>query len=167
MIVERRVYLSYPTMFSNHYDPFQHIPSHHTFSILSVLPQCDSAMNIFSIPSSLITLLCCSTSSRNEIIPLFSDSIHISESADRSVSRDALIAMNRCLHRSYQENDLHITRWTVNVFDYIPLMILTSNRSFGHLRCAKTARNLHIHRLHSLDSIYSSCISHPPIRKIL
>ena len=43
----------------------------------------------------------------------------------------------------------------------------TSNRSFGHLRWAKNARNLHIHQLHSLDSIYSSCISHPPIRKIL
>ena len=43
----------------------------------------------------------------------------------------------------------------------------TSNRSFGHLRCAKKAWNLHIHQLHSLDSIYSSCISHSPTRKIL
>ena len=43
----------------------------------------------------------------------------------------------------------------------------TSNRSFGHLWCAKNARNLHIHQPHSLDSIYSSCISHTPIRKIL
>ena len=32
--------------------------------------------------------------------------------------------MNRCLHRSYQENDLHINRWTVNVSDYILLAIL-------------------------------------------
>ena len=32
--------------------------------------------------------------------------------------------MNRCLHRFHQENDLHITRWTVNVFDYILLVIL-------------------------------------------
>ena len=31
--------------------------THHTFSFLSVLPQCDSAMNIFSIHPSLITLL--------------------------------------------------------------------------------------------------------------
>ena len=67
---------------------------------------------------------CCSTSSRNEIIPLFSNLVRISKSADRSVSRDASIAMNRCLHRFYQENDLHITRWTVNVFDYILLVIL-------------------------------------------
>ena len=67
---------------------------------------------------------CCSTSSRNEIIPLFSDSIRHSESADRSVCRDASIATNRCLHRFHQENDLHITRWTVNVFDYILLVIL-------------------------------------------
>ena len=43
----------------------------------------------------------------------------------------------------------------------------TSNRSFGHLRCAKNGRNLHIHQLHSLESIYSSCMSHPPIWKIL
>ena len=43
----------------------------------------------------------------------------------------------------------------------------TSNRSFGHLRCAKNARNLHIHQLHSLESIYSSCISHTRIWKIL
>ena len=43
----------------------------------------------------------------------------------------------------------------------------TSNWSISHLRCAKKARNLHIHRLHSLDSIYSSCISHTPIRMIL
>ena len=43
----------------------------------------------------------------------------------------------------------------------------TSNRSFGHLRCMKNGRNIHIHQLHSLGSIYSSCISHPPIRKIL
>ena len=43
----------------------------------------------------------------------------------------------------------------------------TSNRSFGHLRSAKNGRSLHIHRLHSLGSIYSSYISHPPIRKIL
>ena len=67
---------------------------------------------------------CCSTSSLNEIIPLFSDSIRISESADRSVSRDASIAMNRCLHLFHQENDLLITRWIVNLFDYILLVIL-------------------------------------------
>ena len=89
----------------------------------SVLPHCDSVMIVLSlfIHSSSH---CCSTSFRNEIIPLFSDFIRISESADRSVSRDASIAMNRCLHRFYQENDLHITRWTVNVFDYILLVIL-------------------------------------------
>ena len=133
---------------------------------LSVLPPCDSVMIVLSlfIHSSSH---CCSTSSRNEIIPLFSASIRISESADRSVRRDASIAMNRCLYRSYQENDLLITWWTVNVFDYILLAILTSNRSFGHLRCAKNARNLHIHQLHSLESTYYSCISNHPIRKIL
>ena len=43
----------------------------------------------------------------------------------------------------------------------------TSNRSFGHLRWAKNARNLHIHQPHSLESNYSSCISHTRIRKIL
>ena len=32
--------------------------------------------------------------------------------------------MNRCLHRFHQENGLYITRWTVNVFDYILLVIL-------------------------------------------
>ena len=31
--------------------------THHTFSILSVLPQCDSAINVLSIHPSLITLL--------------------------------------------------------------------------------------------------------------
>ena len=67
---------------------------------------------------------CCSTSFRNEIISLFSDSIRHSKSTDRSVSRDASLAMNRCLHRFHQENGLHITRWTVNVFDYILLVIL-------------------------------------------
>ena len=40
------------------------------------------------------------------------------------MSRDASLAMNRCLHPFYQENDLLITRWTVTVFDYILLMIL-------------------------------------------
>ena len=97
--------------------------THHTISILSVLPQCDSVMIVLSlfIHSSSH---CCSTSSRNEIIPLFSDSIRLSKSADRCVSRDASLAMNRCLHRSYQENDLHINRWTVNVSDYILLAIL-------------------------------------------
>ena len=39
--------------------------------------------------------------------------------------------MNRCLHPFYQENDLHITRWTVNVFDYILLMILNIKPEFG------------------------------------
>ena len=67
---------------------------------------------------------CCSTSFRNDIISLFSDSIRISKSADRSVSRDASLAVNRCLHPFYQENDLHITRWIVNLFDYILLVIL-------------------------------------------
>ena len=38
--------------------------------------------------------------------------------------------MNRCLHRFYQENDLHITRWTVNVFDYILLVILNIKPEF-------------------------------------
>ena len=42
-----------------------------------------------------------------------------------------------------------------------------SNRIFGHLRCAKNARNIHIHQLHSLESTYYSCISHTRIRKIL
>ena len=32
--------------------------------------------------------------------------------------------MNRCLYPFHQENDLLITRWTVNVFDYILLAIL-------------------------------------------
>ena len=116
-------------MFKNHYDPFQHIPSHHTISILSVLPQCDSVMIVLS-PFIHSSSHCCSTSSRNEIIPLFSDSIRISKSADRSVSSNASIAMNRCLHRFYQENGLHITRWTVNVFDYILLAILNIKPEF-------------------------------------
>ena len=73
---------------------------------------------------------CCSTSSLNEIIPLFSDSIRISESADRSVRRDASLAVDRCLHRSYQENDLLITRWTVNVFNYILFAILNFKPEF-------------------------------------
>ena len=38
--------------------------------------------------------------------------------------------MNRCLHRFYQENGLHITRWTVNVFDYILLAILNIKPEF-------------------------------------
>ena len=38
--------------------------------------------------------------------------------------------MNRCLHRSYQENDLHINRWTVNVSDYILLAILNIKPEF-------------------------------------
>ena len=38
--------------------------------------------------------------------------------------------MNRCLHRSYQENDLLITRWTVNVFNYIRLAILNFKPEF-------------------------------------
>ena len=42
-----------------------HIPSHHTISILSVLPQCDSAMNVLSIHPSLITLLLNQLSERN------------------------------------------------------------------------------------------------------
>ena len=83
--------------------------THHTFSILSVLPQCDSAMIVFSLFIHSL-LHCCSTSSCNEIIPLFSDSIRISESADRSVSRDASLAINRYLHRFHQENGLLITR---------------------------------------------------------
>ena len=45
------------------------------------------------------------------------------------------LARNESLFASIlSRNDLHITRWTVNVFDYILLVILTSNRSFGHLR---------------------------------
>ena len=145
-----------------------HSSTSHPIPHFRFSPFCLSAtqrwtFSLFIHPSSH----CCSTSSRNEIIPLFSDSIRISKSADRSVSSNASLAMNRCLHRFHQENDLHITRWTVNVFDYILLAILTSNRSFGHLRWAKNARNLHIHQLHSLESIYSSCISYHPIRNIL
>ena len=104
-------------------------PTHHIFSILSVLLQCDSVMIVLSlfIHSSSH---CCSTRSLNEIIPLFSDSIRLSKSADRSVRRDASLAMNRCLHRFYQENDLLITRWTVNVFDYILLAILNIKPEF-------------------------------------
>ena len=39
--------------------------THHTISIFSVLPQCDSAMNILSIHPSLITLLLNQLSERN------------------------------------------------------------------------------------------------------
>ena len=46
------------------------------------------------------------------------------------LSKDASLAMNRCLHRSYQENDLHINRWTVNVSDYILLAILNIKPEF-------------------------------------
>ena len=55
--------------------------------------------------------------------------------------------------------------WTC-LITFSPLFS-TYNRSVDHLRCAKNGRNLHIHRLHSLDSIYSSCISYPPFWKIL
>ena len=150
----------------------QRIAHYHTsffnsshISILSVLPQCDSAINILFIHPSLITLLL--NQLLNKIIPLFSDSIRLSESADRSWAK---------MPRS---------QWIAVCIDPIKKMICTStdglwmclitfssrfstsNRSFGHLRCAKKARNLHIHQLHSLDSIYSSCMSHSPIRKIL
>ena len=139
--------------------------THHTFSILSVLPQCDSAMNVLSIHPFLITLLLNQLSKRSHTTVLrFHSSFWIcwSECAQRCLVRNESLFASILLR-----NDLHITRWTVNVFDYILLAILTSNRSFGHLRCAKNGQNLHIHQLHSLDSIYSSCISHPPIRKIL
>ena len=39
--------------------------------------------------------------------------------------------MNRYLHRFHQENDLHITRWTVNVSDHILLAILNIKTEFG------------------------------------
>ena len=42
-----------------------HIPSHHAISILSVLPHCDSAMNVLSIHPFLITLLLNQLSERN------------------------------------------------------------------------------------------------------
>ena len=44
--------------------------------------------------------------------------------------RDASLAVNRCLHPFYQEIDLHITRWTVNAFDYILLAILNIKPEF-------------------------------------
>ena len=44
--------------------------------------------------------------------------------------RDASLATNRCLHRFYQENDLLITRWTVNVFDYILLAMINIKPEF-------------------------------------
>ena len=110
---------------------------------------------------------CCSTSSLNEIIPLFSDSIRISESADRSVRRDASIAMNRCLYRFYQENDLYITRWTVNVFDYILLVILNIKPELW----PSAMREEWAESSHSSTSLFGLNLfffySHPLIRKIL
>ena len=110
---------------------------------------------------------CCSTSSLNEIIPLFSDSIRHSESADRSVSRDASIATNRCLHPFHQENGLLITRWTVNVFDYILLVILNIKPEFWPFamreECAESS--------HSSTSLFGLNLFflyiHTRIRKIL
>ena len=55
LIVERHAYLCNPNLVCK---PLWSIPAHpipfyHTLSILSVLPQCDSAMNVFSIHSSI------------------------------------------------------------------------------------------------------------------
>ena len=137
--------------------------SHIRFSLICLNATQRWTFSLFIHPSSHR----CSTSSRNEIIPLFSDSIHISKSTDQSVRRDASIAMNRCLHRFYQEM-ICISPdglWTCLIT--FASRFSSSNRSFGHLWCAKNGRNLHIHQLHFLESIYSSCISHTRIRKIL
>ena len=59
--------------------------------------------------------------------------------------RDASIATNRCLHPFYQENDLHITRCTVNVFDYILLAILNIKPEFWpsaiHEECIESSHS--------------------------
>ena len=53
--------------------------------------------------------------------------------------------MNRCLHRFYQENDLLITRWIVNVFDYILLVILNIKPEFWpsamHAECIESSHS--------------------------
>ena len=52
--------------------------------------------------------------------------------------------MNRCLHRFHQENDLHITRWTVNVFDYILLAILNIKPElWPSAMCEESAESSH------------------------
>ena len=71
--------------------------THHTISILSVLLQCDSAINVLSIHPSLITPLF--NQLLNKIITMFSDSSRISKSADWSwaeMPRSQWIAV--CIH---------------------------------------------------------------------
>ena len=123
LIVERHAYFCNPNMFKNHYDPFQHIPSHHTISILSVLPQCDSAMNVLSIHPSLIALLLNQLSERNHTTVLRFHSyfwICWSECEQRCLNRNESLFVS-----ILSRNDRHITRWTVNVYDYILLVILS------------------------------------------
>ena len=109
LIVEGRVYLRDPALFTNRDDRCQHIASHVFDSLRSASMRLSDER---SLHASFSRHTAAQPALRTQSLLLLSDYFRLSESADRSLRRDASLAMDRCLHRPHRGNDLRITRWT-------------------------------------------------------